>query len=252
MNVTMLSSVNQYIKTLKLKTTWNLKRERGDFTARGKKLEDWLTPSATFAAGEGHRDEGQSKLQAIQMKVYNGKTLTQKEKEYLKEHDPETYEKARNLEREKRAYEQALRRCRTKEEVQRLRLTRLGSALSTIRSVEHNPNITTAKKLEVCMMEQGRTAALQRAIQRFVRQGYYDDLPEAGERPESARPKPGVGEPPVRPGAGEQVRPEEGQDVPQAAHPAPEKPEAAPAADSGQRAVSAPPPARRRGVDTRA
>ena len=53
------------------------------------------------------------------MKVCNGRALTQKEKDYLKEHDPETYEKARSLERQKNAYESALKRCRTKEEVQR-------------------------------------------------------------------------------------------------------------------------------------
>ena len=49
------------------------------------------------------------------MKVCNGRALTQKEKDYLKEHDPETYEKARSLERQKNAYESALKRCRTKE-----------------------------------------------------------------------------------------------------------------------------------------
>ena len=255
MSVIMLSSVNQYIKTLKLETTWNLKRERGDFTARGKKLEDWFTPSATFAAGEGHRDEGQSKLQAIQMKVYNGKTLTQKEKEYLKEHAPETYEKARSLEREKRAYEQALRRCRTREEVERLRLSRLGTALSTIQSVEHNPNISTADKLDICLTEQGRTAALQRAIRRFVERGDYDRLPEESS---PVRPKPGAEPAPAWPETPEPARPEQAPSTPQRGEQAGSvplsgrEPGAAPAAETGGERPAAPLPARQRRMDVRA
>ena len=143
------------------------------------------------------------------MKVCNGRALTQKEKDYLKEHDPETYEKARSLERQKNAYESALKRCRTKEEVQRLKLAHLGASLPVVNTVKHNPNISKAKKLEILMTENGKVANIEKATREFVRRGEYERLPDEQEsltegapglnrplelllRPDLARARPGA------------------------------------------------------------
>lgn len=181
MGIQMLSTLNQYIKTLSMRTEWDLKRESGDIAGHGKTLDQWLNHSAG-SSREVAEDQGagDGKLQSIQMKVYNGRALTLKEKAYLKEHDPETYEKARSLERQKRAYEEALKRCRTKEEVQRLKLAHLGASLSVVNAVKNDPHITKAKKLEILMLENGKMANLEKATQKFMESSAYKKLP--GER----------------------------------------------------------------------
>lgn len=178
MDFTMLTSVGQYIKTLKLQTTWQLKQEKGDYTGHRASLEQWLGESVgTGASSWEERHTGDSKLQSIQMKVFHGRTLTLKEKEYLRAKDPETYEKAKQLEREKKAYEDALKRCRTKEEVQRLKLSRVGASLSAVNAIKNNPHISKSDKLALMMMENGKVAAAERATREFVRGGDYQRLP---------------------------------------------------------------------------
>lgn len=40
MGIQILSTLNQYIKTLSMQTQWDLKWENGDLTGRGKTLEE--------------------------------------------------------------------------------------------------------------------------------------------------------------------------------------------------------------------
>lgn len=191
MDLTTLTSIGQYIKTLELKTTWQVKQEKGDYTGHGGTLEEWLGDTrAPSSPSDRDYHTGDTKLQTIQMKVFHGKTLTPKEKEYLREKDPETYEKVRNLEREKAAYERALKRCRTKEEVQRLKLSHLGTSLSTVNAIKNNPNISKSKKLEILMVENGKISMVNRATREFVRLGKYKKLPSEQTQPEIFRPFP--------------------------------------------------------------
>lgn len=182
MNLTSLTSLNQYVKTLKLQTVWNLKQEQGAYGAQGKRLEDWLQTPTASAPGRASGEQEDTKLTTIQMKVYNGKTLTQKELDYLREKDPETYQKARAMERSKRAYEEALRRCRTKEEVERLRLSHLSASLSTVNAVKNNPHIPKARKLEILMMENGKLQAQERLTRAFMQTREYARLPSEWDR----------------------------------------------------------------------
>ena len=72
---------------------------------------------------------------------------------YLEEHDPQLYKKAKEIEMERQAYEQELKRCKTKEDVQRLKMSHAASALSTVNEVKNNPNIPGGKKLELIVQE---------------------------------------------------------------------------------------------------
>ena len=51
----------------------------------------------------------------INFKMMCGKRLSHEEKEFLKQHFPDTYEKAIRIEKEREEYRKALRSCKTKE-----------------------------------------------------------------------------------------------------------------------------------------
>jgi hypothetical protein len=219
MDIMQIGSLNTYLKQTKLETQWNLKKESGNYSAHSKSLDEWLSDQTEATEASSASDDsatGDTKLQSIQQKLYTGKTLTAEEKSYLQEKDPIAYGKAQAMEMEQKSYEAELRRCKTKEDVQRLKMAHLSASLTAVKSVENNPNITTEKKLEVISMENGKNAALERITQKFVKKGYYDKLPTDAEKAETEKEQ-------REAAASQEVRPEQTEE--QTAEQSVEKPE---------------------------
>lgn len=191
MSITMISSIHTYMKTLKMQQTWTERQQKGDYIGKAQSLDEWIQEKTHEKKGinfvEPPEDHTDLDLQSIQMKVSNGKKLTPAEKEYLQKHDPETLEKAREIERTRESFKQALRRCRTKEEVERLRMTQLSSSMTTINSVENNPNIPLHKKLEISLQEHGKVNAVQGEIEQYIKEGHYEKLPTEAEKAEAEK-----------------------------------------------------------------
>ncbi|OUP12359.1 hypothetical protein [Anaeromassilibacillus sp. An200] len=178
-----VTNLNAYVKGLKLKTTWDLKQEKGDVTAKGMTLEEWLEsskpkPLEREQTGQ-KRDE---KLATIHAKLDVGGKLTPKERDYLKEKDPLAYQELVQEERAQKAYERALRRCKTKEEVKRMLTNSISRSMMVIGSIEHNPNISQQKKLEIAMREKRKVDSAAKATREFARRGELARLPEESEK----------------------------------------------------------------------
>ena len=76
---------------------------------------------------QAQTERERSATSELYTKLKTGGTLTEEEIAYLKEHDPEALAEYEKAQTEKKAYENALKNCRTKEDVQRLKLNRMGS-----------------------------------------------------------------------------------------------------------------------------
>lgn len=186
MSISIMGSVNSYTKTMKLQTQWNLKQKNGDYSSHKKSLEEWLDTTQQAlkknqAGANQDDDEGKKRLNNIMQKIYAGKKLTDKERRYLQAKNPQAYEKLRATEREQKAFEQKLRQCKTKEEVQRLKMNQIASSLSTVKSTINNPNIPQSKKLEICMQEKVRMDRMEQSTRAFVASGEYNRLPTEAE-----------------------------------------------------------------------
>lgn len=117
----------------------------------------------------------------IYTKLKTGGTLTAEEISYLKEHDPEAlaeYEKAQS---EKKAYEQALKNCRTKEEVERLKLNRMGNFAAQAKTIANSPYIPKDKKLELMNRLNNEVCCIRDAHMEFVKSRVYEEMPEEAE-----------------------------------------------------------------------
>ena len=132
MDLSALGSISQYTKTAALKTQWNLKKKSGNVSAHSKGLKDFLSVSSAFS--KTPEDAENEKLGKITAKVNAGVKLTEKEMEYLREKNPQLYEKLRQIEKEQKAYEEALRHCRSKDEAQRLHMARVGEAMQAAKN----------------------------------------------------------------------------------------------------------------------
>jgi len=102
--------------------------------------------------------------------------------EYLQKNDPQMYQKVKSIEAEQKNYENELKRCKTKEEVQRVRTNHAAASLSAVNNIKNNPNIPEGKKLELIWQEHMKNQALEEVTKEFVESGKYAKLPTEAEK----------------------------------------------------------------------
>lgn len=192
MDFTTINSLNSYIRGLKMQGLWHLRQKNG-----ASHQDEITVDGVTFH----RRDET---LASIRAKLDAGGSLTEEERAYLKQHDPQTYQELLEEEQEQAAYERALRSCKTKEEADRLQMNRIGQSLSRIQTVEHDPAIPLHAKLKVATREKRLVDAAADSMREFVASGDYDRLPSEWEE---AKKKPDA---PVQP---PEELPEESRDL---------------------------------------
>ena len=187
-------SVNNYIKTMDMQAKWQNKKKSGNYSADGiktasqwaedqqKKLREQINDALSKKDKEGEYDKSKDKvLKSITEKLNRGERLTFSERQYLQKRDPQAYQELCDTEKEQAYYESQLKKCRTKDEVHKLRMMRTMSSVSTVRSVQNNPHITQEKKLQVIMNEQRKNAAMEKIEKEFIRQGGMSRLPTQAE-----------------------------------------------------------------------
>lgn len=182
MNFFTMQSMGNYTRNLEMQMKWQKKKTTGDFTADGStKLDDPVRQQAEEIRKS--RRDGSSKMSAqIDMKLQSGKKLTAEEMDYLQKTDPQKYQKIKAMEAEQENYEKELKRCKTKEEVQRVRMAHTATSLNAVNSILNNPVIPEEKKFELIMQEHYKHMALETSTQEFVESGRYAALPTEAEK----------------------------------------------------------------------
>jgi len=182
MSIMMVTSLHTYTKNMDMKMKWQKKQTSGDYTADGKTSLSSSVQDQLNSIRESHKDGSSQMAGQIELKLMSGKRLTAAEMDYLKEHDPQTYQKAKAIEMEREAYERELKNCKTKEEVERVKAAHAAAALDRVNDIKNNPNIPGGKKLELIKQEHAKASALDDTIRTFVKSGEYSKLPTEAER----------------------------------------------------------------------
>lgn len=182
MNFFTVQSLNSYTKNMEMEMKWQKRKSTSDFSADGSTtIDDWVKQQADEIRQS--QKDGSAKLQAqIDLKLNSGQKLTAEEKEYLRKHDPEAYQHVKNLEAEQESYERELKRCTTKDEVERVKMLHTAASLNAVNSIMNNPVIPENKKFELVMREHQKNSALQESTRDFVESGRYAKLPTEAER----------------------------------------------------------------------
>lgn len=130
---------------------------------------------------QAQTERERSATSELYTKLKTGGTLTEEEIAYLKEHDPEALAEYEKAQTEKKAYENALKNCRTKEDVQRLKLNRMGSFAAQAKEIASNPYIPKDKKVELMQRLNNEVCMIRDAQQAFEKSRAYEELPEEQE-----------------------------------------------------------------------
>lgn len=122
-----------------------------------------------------------NKISGIDMKLRSGGELTDDELAYLKQKDPELYKKAIEVKRERKLYRKALNNCRTKEDVEKLKVCKLHEFMSGIKTIKSNPDIPEEKKRELIDQINRRMMGVFKEHTKFVSSENYKNLPTEKE-----------------------------------------------------------------------
>lgn len=130
---------------------------------------------------QAQTERERSATSELYAKLKTGGTLTAEEIAYLKEHDPEALAEYEKALAEKKAYENALKNCKTKEDVQRLKLNRMGSFAAQAKEIASNPYIPKDKKVVLMQRLNNEVCMIRDAHQVFEKSRAYEELPEEQE-----------------------------------------------------------------------
>lgn len=126
-----------------------------------------------FSSKENDGDK-EKQLMSIRMKMRGGLVLSTSEEQYLSKHDPDAYSNYRTMQDARRSFRMQLMCCRTKDEVNGMRLANALSAMSAYKkAIRHGGDGTEIAGLNM---------ALEREISGFSQSSRYRDLPTAAER----------------------------------------------------------------------
>lgn len=152
------------------KNTLSANRKNEELTAEQRMLQDFQKQADEIREQNSTAD--------IYNKLKSGGALTQDEIAYLKENDPEALAKYEEARTQKKAYERELKNCRTKEDVEKVRLNRMGNFAAKAKAIANNPYIPKAKKVELMNELNNEVCMIRDAHTEFVRTSEYQDMPE--------------------------------------------------------------------------
>lgn len=177
-------TVKNAVRLQVLNNKWQQKRDSGKLTKDERNArenwtkEDYLIQDIKEQAEQNRKAEHDTR---IDNKIMAGGTLTPDEEKYLEQNNPEALKKYKEIKAEKKLYEEKLKKCRTKEEVERVKLNTMGEYASALKKVVNDPLIPKSEKLAKAREMLAKTNNVQNVHISFVNSSEYEELPAEGE-----------------------------------------------------------------------
>lgn len=168
-------------KMMVMQNKWEQKKSTGNINKKEKKE---LTPQEKELQRYKEQLEETKKgneYSAIYSKIQSGQKLSPAEEDKLKAQDIKAYLDYKADQAEQEAFEEKLKHCKTKDEAQRLKTTKMQSNLSKIKNVENDPYISDSEKLRIARQIQGDTTATAKIFDKFTQSEEYEKMPTEAE-----------------------------------------------------------------------
>lgn len=179
-----IGSVYQSARMSALNVKWELKKRELEQPKRELTAEERQIAQLRETA---QQTQESNVIAGIDAKLMSGGDLTEQEMAYLRAKNPQKYQEALELRRERAAYRRELSNCKTKEEAQRLNLRKMQEFLSQAKSISSNANIPDGAKKALMAKIQCRVMATQGEYAKFTASSQYAKLPR--EQDEQDRKK---------------------------------------------------------------
>lgn len=165
----MIGNIARYVRNMKLEKKWE-ERKVNPYLAKG------LNPAGTSLVNQDSEEAKSQKLQSIAGKMKAGQRLSKAELDYLRENAPDVYDKAVKIEKERKAYEKRLKKCKTKDEVMRVNAQKLQQFGAEMKGIMQS-SMSKGEK-EAAMEDLGmRVMAILNEHNEFVKSPAFEKLP---------------------------------------------------------------------------
>ncbi len=183
-----VGTVRNSVKLAALDSQWQQKKESGALFGKDRNRELSAQERELALFRQQAEDIRKSRERAeIDAKLGSGQKLTPEEIEYLRRTDPKALKEYEEVEREREAYKKALRNCRSKEEVEELKLQKMGGLIAQAKKISSNPNIPKGMKKQLLEKIFRITGAVTKEHLEFERSLQYQKLPEKREDAKEGR-----------------------------------------------------------------
>ncbi|MDE6252332.1 MAG: hypothetical protein K2M78_06790 [Lachnospiraceae bacterium] len=168
-------TIHNMIQMAELDSRWQQKKDNNlkkqeELTAEERQIQHYQEQLEKMREGNKSSD--------IYAKIKSGAELTSEEIDYLKKNNPNALREYEDIKREKEAYKNQLKNCRTKEDVEELRVQKMNSFISEARRISSNPYIPEGKKSELMDNIMARVLNIQDAHVEFTKTIKYISLPD--------------------------------------------------------------------------
>lgn len=114
-------------------------------------------------------------------KLRAGEPLTEEEQRYLERNNPQALKEYEDIKRERAAYKEELKKCKSKEEAEQLKMNKMNEYLSAVKAIDSNPNIPKAAKVGLMERIMRRLAGIEEVHAEFTKSAKYQNLPDKTE-----------------------------------------------------------------------
>lgn len=177
-------TIRNSVSLVSLESKWQEKKQdiskgnRENLTDEERELQRLQEQADNIREGKKSTD--------IDTKLQAGRELTAEEIEYLKRNDPEALKEYEEVKRERESYKKQLKNCKSKEEVEKLKMTKMGHYMAEAKEITNDPYIPKAKKYQLMKKMLKKTSAVETEQEKFLQSlGYAklsDEEKEAGKK----------------------------------------------------------------------
>ena len=146
-----------------------LKKNDEELTAQQRELQRFQ---------EQLKEMRENKSPDINAKLMSGGKLTQEEIEYLRKNDPQKLKEYEEIQQERASYKKQLKSCKSKEEVERLKMTRMGRYMSQAKSIASDSTIPKSEKYKLMVKLLSEATGVAKEHIKFTQSLRYAQLPE--------------------------------------------------------------------------
>ncbi len=184
---TMAGTIKRSVRMAALDQKWQQKKNSfgqdqkklSEMTAEERQLQDFREQAEQMRKSQKHAN--------IDAKLAAGEELTPEEIEYLRQNNPQALKDYEDTQRERENYKRALRNCRTKEEVERLKYTKMGQFMAEAKKISSNACIPKGKKVALLKRILQQATAVEDEHKEFLKTSRYASLPTEEEAREAEK-----------------------------------------------------------------
>lgn len=184
---TMAGTIKRSVRMATLDQKWQQKKNSfgqdkkklAEMTAEERQLQDFREQAEQMRKSQKHAN--------IDAKLAAGEELTPEEIEYLRQNNPQALKDYEDTQKERESYKRALRNCRTKEEVERLKYTKMGQFMAEAKKISSNACIPKGKKVALLKRILQQATAVEDEHKEFLKTSRYAGLPTEEEAREAEK-----------------------------------------------------------------